>query len=276
MRGSVLEGGIALRGRQPLIPDNDGDWSSLAAAIREAAGQLSTHWTTLRVALPNPLVHAGALTVHERPRTRREAEALVGWRASKLTGSAKPYRTAVQYRRAGAGSFLVYGIAIEEALCRAIEEACATVPGALTVVDAMATYRWNGLPAEVKGTTGALVDMLDDYWTLMVWGESDCPLLVKSRWRTAAGDLEREAEHVAREVFRLLAAGTQETEGLRIERCYLMADPGEMQALHGALVRTVPLPIDVLNGNPNRQEAGRINALSSPTGLMAAEIACAR
>jgi hypothetical protein len=256
--------------------DPEGDYSILAAALSHAVRQLAVAPSAvLRVALPGPLVQTTVLRVEERPKSRREAEALITWHVARQTGAGKPRHVAAHCISRAIGDHRLYGIAVDESLYRCIEEALAAERCALEVVDAATTCRWNSLPEVVRGRPGVLVDIQDAYWSLMMWGKMRHPLLVKSGWRTPGGGAA-EADRMAREVFRLLASAGQEGGGGQAEGFFLLARPEEAGIAGDALLQTAGIAFDLLAAGANTC-GDRVRGLpATMAGCPALEIACAR
>lgn len=216
-------------------------YSALGSALDESLGalgdRLGKRGVPIQVALPDPVVNSHFFVIEEWPRTAAAQGEFVRWQMGKLfCRKAEEMACAHQWMGQEGGRHFVFAVGTDRALVEAIREAFVRRRRILATVDMAACYRFNRLPEELKGQSGALVAIEPDYWSGFVWDATGRLRCVRARWRTPDRAREREEwEKMAADFERLVRGYVHEESGRRIERLYLSGEKDSVDAVGDVL-----------------------------------------
>jgi hypothetical protein len=197
----------------------------LARAVRALAGAARRRYLPLHVSLPDALVRWATFELDELPKSAAARLDLVRFRFGRQgTNGAHVY--ACQSLERDAHAHLLFGMALDggwRALVSAALAEAEVVPWSLS---GNACRQFNRFHDTLAQTSGALVALAPDAWSLWIWDEQGRPRYGRGRWRDAAaghGEIALEVERAilayvhgrrGRSVARVFAAGGAQTDAM--------------------------------------------------------------
>jgi hypothetical protein len=202
--------------------------AALTQALRAVGGDLPHRFVPLHVSLPDAAVRWATFELDElpaAPATRRE---LARFRFQRDGGAAELACACQPLGRAG-GKALLFGMAMDEAWRRCLAQALADAGLRAWTLSPNACRQFNRFHDRLAQSSGALVSLAGDAWSLALWDEEARLRYVRARWRSSRDDHGA----VADEVGRALLAYVQSGNG-KVARVFTAAN-GETDALAAAL-----------------------------------------
>ena len=199
---------------------------TLARALREIAGGLARRYLPLHVSLPDALVRWAVFELDELPGAHRAQLELAAFRFSRQGLNGKHAYTCQPLGDEG-GKRLLLGMAADAGWLALVDETLQAAGIMPWTISANACRQFNAFHDEITRSSGALVALAPDAWSLSVWDARARPRYIRGRWRSAAAgydDIALEVErsilayvhaHPEREVARLFVAGGEETFALK-------------------------------------------------------------
>lgn len=206
-----------------------GTTAALLEALTVCCAELRGRHVPVHVVVPDAALGVMVFDLDQVPASKDALARLVEFRLAKELGS-NTGACVSQLLGPSEGKTLLLGASMEKTWLAALLAACAAagiVPWSLTGASAAV---FNGFHDSVRGTSGAMITMTLDSWSLWVWDAAAVARPLRSQWRLGAQD-ERE---IAAEVERALIAYTDGHAARGIEELHLW-NPGANDALGNAL-----------------------------------------
>ena len=210
--------------------------AALVEALNACGAELRGRHVPVHVVVPDAALGVAVFDLDQVPASRDALARLVEFRLAKELGSTTGACVS-QLLGPGEGKTLLLGASMEKAWLATLRSACAAagiVPWSLTATSAAV---FNGFHDSVQGTSGAMITMTLDAWSLWVWDAAGLVRPLRSQWRLGAQD-ERE---IAAEVERALIAYTDGHAARGIEQLHLWS-PGASDALGSVLDQRAQKP----------------------------------
>ena len=204
--------------------------SALAGALRKLARGVARRFVPVHVSVPDAAVQWGVFELEEMPRAPAAQLDLARLRFSRQ-GVNGGHAYACQRLAGGAGRERLLGMALDERWQRCISDALDDAGVVAWSLSANLCRRFNQFHGELARTSGALVALAPDAWSLFLWDELGCPRYARARWRAAPG-----ADHaeIALEVERSILAFVQGDSERTVARVFTAAG-AETAAMAAAL-----------------------------------------
>lgn len=218
--------------------------AGLAQALRALAGGLARRYVPLHVSLPDAAVRWATFELDELPGTRAARLELTRFRFER-DGGAGTSACACQPLGRDGGKPLLFGMAMDEAWRRCIAEALAQAGLTPWSLNPNACRQFNRYHERLTQSSGALVSLAPDAWSLWLWDERGRPRYVRARWRLAREDYAPIAQEVERSILAYVQAGP----GRNVTRVFV-AGSAETEAMAGALDAGLREPAIRLDAEP--------------------------
>jgi hypothetical protein len=179
--------------------------------------------------VPDAAVRYGAFELDELPRGRAARLELARFRFARQGVPAED-ASACQALADEAGRPLLFGMAMDAAWRRLVAEALARAGLRPWSMNPNVCRQWNRFHERLARTSGALVALGADAWSVWLWDARGTPRFARARWR------ERPDDHgaVAAEVERAILAYSHGGPGREVRSLYTAAN-GETAAMAAAL-----------------------------------------
>lgn len=238
-----------------------------AALARALAGQgagLKDRYVPLHVSIPDAAVHYGTFELDQLPGNRAAQLDLVQLRFARLGVNGNRVYACQPLARA-AGSHLLFGMALDGAWQRVVSEALAQSGLVPWSMNANICRQFNRFHDRCTQTSGALLALSPDSWSLWLWDAEGRPRHARARWRTGSSD---HAE-IALEVERTMLAYVHSHPQQSVARVFVVAG-GEGAPMGDALDARLREACTRLPG-----EEGAAGMPAKPAGSAALSIAAA-
>ena len=222
----------------------------LAQSLQPLAERLSGTYSRILVSVPDAAATANVFAFDRLPWRRAAQEKLLRWRLNKQRG-ADLGDASLQWQafRNGDGVIQVWTTVLADSWRDAVLGALADVGIVPAVLDIEARYLFNWLHrrGHVGGRPGALLNVAESYFGLMMWDAAGRPAWFRSRWRQhiarerSLSDTERMVSELQRMVFAY--AGTPQAVPFR-NLC--LAHAGQEPGLADALSRQLGVEVILL------------------------------
>jgi hypothetical protein len=198
--------------------------AALAQALAPLAAALKRRFMPLHVSVPDAAVRYGVFELDELPKRAPARLELVRLRFARQGANGSSVYACQALAEAGGRRLL--GMSIDAAWQRLILEALATARLRPWSMNANVCRQWNRFHDRITQTSGALVALTADAWSLWLWDELGSPRYARARWRQGSGDyaeIAQEAERAIlayvhggpdRELANVYAVGNGETEAM--------------------------------------------------------------
>jgi hypothetical protein len=204
--------------------------AALAAALRKLGRGVARRFVPVHVSVPDAAVQWGMFELEEMPKASAAQLDLARLRFSRqgLNGG---HACACQRLPGGAGKELLLGMALDEGWRRCISDSLDDAGVRAWSLSANVCRRFNRFHEQLAQTSGALVALAPDAWSLLLWDELGRPRYARARWRAAPG-----ADHaeIALEVERSILAFVQGAGERTVARVFTAAGD-ETAAMAAAL-----------------------------------------
>jgi hypothetical protein len=242
---------------------SDAPTPGASAALDEALAQfpekLKRRYLPVHVSLPDAAVQVATFELEQLPRTPAAQIDLVRLRFARLGVSAAHVYACQPLEREG-DKHLLFGMAGDAAWLKFVNDALARARIVPWSLSANACRQFNRFHDRLTQTSGALVVLAPDAWSLWLWDARGRPRHARSRWRLA----NESHSDIALEIERLIVAYVDGDPARGVERVYVLAGE-EAGAMSGALdarlrERCVPLSTE---GETAEAARGNVSAASS-------------
>jgi hypothetical protein len=203
--------------------------AALAKALGALAGTARGRYLPLHVSVPDALVRWATFELDELPNGSAARLDLVRFRFGRQ-GTNGSHAYACQPLERDGATHLLFGMALDEAwraLVTAALEETGIVPWSLS---GNACRQFNRFHDTLAQSSGALVALAPDAWSLWMWDDAGRPRYGRGRWRDAAAD----HGHIALEVERAILAYVHGRRGCSVARVFLVGG-AETEAMAAAL-----------------------------------------
>ena len=203
--------------------------AALAEALTTVAGSLAREYLPVHVSLPDAAVRLAVFELEALPRTRSEQQELARWRLQQEAG-AGTVACASQALGAEGERQLLLGLAVDAEWQNVIVTALAQAGITAWSLSADVCRQFNRFHDRLTADSGALVNVSEDSWALLLWDGAGRVRYARARWR-AAGDSHTE---LAAEIERSIVAYAHGAAGRSVAHVYVIADAADA-ALPAAL-----------------------------------------
>lgn len=180
----------------------------LAQALRSLAGRIARRFVPLHVSLPDAAVRYACFELDEMPAARSARLELARFRFARQGMDAESACAAQPLGRE-AGRALLFGMAIESAWQRLVVQALAQAGLRAWSLSANICRQWNRFHGRLACSSGALVALSPDAWSLWLWDQSGRPRYVRARWRAGQDDHAEIAQEVERSILAYVHGGAE-------------------------------------------------------------------
>jgi hypothetical protein len=202
---------------------------ALAEALKVFPADLKSRYMPVHVSLPDAAVRVATFELDQMPKTHAAQLDLVRLRFARLGVNGTHVFACQPLAREG-DKHLLFGMAGEDAWQRLVGEALRRAGIVAWSLNANACRQFNCYNERLARTSGALVALAPDSWSLWVWDDEGRPRYARSQWRGGKGD---HAE-IAAEVERLIVAYVHGDTRRTVTQVFIVAG-GETDAMAAAL-----------------------------------------
>ena len=180
--------------------------AGLAGALRALAADLARRYVPLHVSLPDAAVRWATFELDELPATRAARLELTRFRFEREGGAGEAACACQPLGRAD-GKPLLFGMAMDAGWRRCIAGALADAGLRAWSLNPNACRQFNRYHERLTQSSGALVSLAADAWSLWLWDERGRPRYVRARWRLAGEDHAALAQEVERSILAYVQTG---------------------------------------------------------------------
>jgi len=211
--------------------------AALARALRKLARGVARRFVPVHVSVPDAAVQWGLFELEEMPKSGAAQLDLARLRFSRQ-GTNGSHAYACQRLPGGAGKELLLGMALDEGWQRCIGDSLDDAGVRAWSLSANVCRRFNRFHDQLAQTSGALVALAPDAWSLWLWDGGGRPRYARARWRVSPGadhaeialDVERSIlafvqGHGERTVARVFTAAGAETAAMAAALDARMREP---------------------------------------------------
>ncbi len=196
--------------------------AALTRALQTLAGSLARSYLPVHVSLPDAAVRWGTFELDQMPKTRAARLDLAQLRFGREGKNGSDVYACQPLERDG-NKHLLFGMAAGAAWTRLVSEVLFQAGVVLWSLSANVCRQFNRFHDELTRSSGALVALAPDAWSLLLWDPQGRPRYARARWRTAPNDhaeIALEAErsilayvhgHPERSIARVFAVAGLET-----------------------------------------------------------------
>lgn len=193
--------------------------AALGTALTGLAAGLAREYVPLHVSLPDAAVRLTVLELEALPKTRAEQHELARWRLQQEAG-AGALACATQPLGADGERQLLLGLAIDADWQAAITAALAQAGLTAWSLSADVCRQFNRFHDRLTAGSGALVNLSEDCWALLLWDEAGRVRYARARWRA---DHDEHSE-LAAEIERAIVAYVHGAAGRSVAHVHVIAD----------------------------------------------------
>jgi len=223
--------------------------AALDEALAQIPAKLKRRYLPVHVSLPDAAVQAATFELEQLPKTHAAQIDLVRLRFARLGVSAAHVYACQPLEREG-DKQLLFGMAAEASWQKLVDQALARARIVPWSVSANACRQFNRFHDRLTQTSGALVVLAPDTWSLWLWDARGRPRYARSRWRPA----NESHSDIALEVERLIVAYVQGDPARSVARVHVLAG-GEAGAMAAALDARLREPCVALSAEGETAEA---------------------
>lgn len=225
---------------------------------------------TLQVALPDPATAIGIFDFKRLPHGRKARADLLRLRFEDEYGiPAADTSIAYQPMKSASGGTRLFAVAASRLWLDPLQQALQEAGHVASAVDAASCFRFNLLRLTANpSSSGALLTVEADYWSLMLWRSGPCLSAVHGKWRinADASDLESIAAEALRWLRCVLSESPQEPFGC----LYVAAATDELAPLQAACEARLSVTVSPF---PVRWSMGPVRHQAPPLAAVAVALA---
>ncbi len=214
--------------------------AAVVGTLERIARRLPTRYLPVHVSLPDAAVRLTTFELQELPKKHRAQVDLVEFRFARQAG-AVPSMFACEFLGSDNGMHLLLGLATDKAWLQWINEVLAQAGIVPWTISANVCRQFNRFEEQLSRTSGALLVLVPDTWSLCLWDGAGRVRYVRARWR-AEGETYAE---IALEVERSILAYVHNQTDKTVARVYLIGG-GESAAMATALNQHLREPCKIL------------------------------
>ncbi len=196
--------------------------NALTGALAELGRDLARQFLPVHVSLPDAAARLAIYELDALPRTRAEQQALARWRLQQEAGAASLVSTSQDLGRDGE-QHLLLAMAMSADWQAAIRSALATAGITAWSLSANACRQFNRYHNRLAATSGALVCVSPESWSLLLWDADGRVRYGRSRWRSGADDAAEMAAEVERSIMAYVHGDARRT----VTGVYVLAGAAE-------------------------------------------------
>jgi hypothetical protein len=181
---------------------------ALRKGLGELAGRVKGRYLPVHVSVPDALVRWATFDLDELPRARAAQLDLVRFRFARQ-GINGAHVVACQALAHDGDKQVLFGMATDGAWQRLVNGVLADAGIEAWSLSANACRTFNRFHDRLTRSSGALVALAPDAWSLWLWDDGGRPRHGRGRWRTGAGDHADIALEVERSILAYVHGGRE-------------------------------------------------------------------
>lgn len=207
---------------------------------------LEDRYVLTQVFLPDPVAWYGFYTLNNIPVKAEQARQLACWRIAKQY-HVKDQPLVCDYQVLGdlQDKKLMLAVAMDSEWLTFLQAALHEnhiLPG---IMDTCVSQHFNLLEMTAGHEAGAMIDVNQDYWTILAWDNLGRPRFVRSSWRDHVDTTRYDScEQIAGEIIETLLVYSNESNDSRISDIYVVGNGQEQQALAAILNNYLSKPVE--------------------------------
>ena len=211
----------------------------LKSFLGKVSSLIQDKFVRVQVFLPDAMALYGFYKVDSVPDTPAQCRQLACWRIGKqFHVQDRSWRCDYQIVGEQGQKTLMMAMAMEETWLTFIQDILYESGILAPIIDTRINHYFNQLDISIKQDSGAVIDLTEDYWTVMAWDNKGQPRFVRSCWRSKESiDHGDELIGMAQDIIESLLVYCNEATDTQISGIYILG-AGHTERAMGEILNT--------------------------------------